>query len=72
MARSFFRVCTMVKVIAATEAVKDGEIYPTAFAVGDEVTGDLALVAIAGGWAAEDSGDGPQVKGQRRSAPEKK
>ena len=30
---------------------KDGELHPTRFQDGDEVTGDLARVAIAEGWA---------------------
>lgn len=39
------------KVIVPFPGVKDGEIYPTKFIVGDTVTGDLARVAIEEKWA---------------------
>jgi hypothetical protein len=37
----------------------DGTIYPRRFAVGDVVEGDLARVAVAEKWAAEDEGAAP-------------
>ena len=43
----------------AFHGVPDGMVYPRAFAEGDEVTGELAAVAIREGWAEEREGDVP-------------
>jgi hypothetical protein len=40
-----------VKVAKEFAGVPDGEVYPVTFAVGDEVTGELAELAIREGWA---------------------
>lgn len=48
----------------AFQGVQDGEIHPRAFSEGDVVSGDLAAVAVAEGWAegleGEASGEGDQ------------
>lgn len=38
-------------VTEALKGVKDGDIYPTSFAVGDVVSGDLARLAVEAGKA---------------------
>lgn len=43
----------MATVIQEFKGVPDGEHHVRRFRVGDEVTGDLARVAIAEGWATE-------------------
>jgi len=43
----------MAKVVKQFDGVADGDIYPTTFAIGDDVTGNLAAIAIANGWATE-------------------
>lgn len=43
----------MAKVVKSFRGVRDGEIYPVVFAVGDTVEGNLAKVAIAEGWATD-------------------
>lgn len=40
----------MAKVAVPFRGVPDGESQPRAYAVGDEVSGDLARVAAAEGW----------------------
>ena len=62
------------KVIKPFRGVKDGEIMPIDFAVGDEVEGDLAQVALDKKWAKPvrqrkskppedgDQGDGDQTQ----------
>lgn len=44
----------MAKVTKDFLGVADGQVTPTQFVVGDEVTGDLAVSAIAGGLAKPD------------------
>lgn len=39
------------KVIKAFEGVPDGQVHPVTNAVGAEIVGDLAAVAVANGWA---------------------
>lgn len=45
----------MGKVAVPFRGVPDGETQPRDFAVGDEVTGDLARVAAAEGWLEPES-----------------
>lgn len=40
-----------MRVIVAFDGVVDGAIHPRHFAVGEEVEGQLAAVALANGWA---------------------
>jgi hypothetical protein len=65
----------MVKVIKEFLGCKDGDVYPVQFAVGDDVEGDLAEVALREGWA-EDSGEekskSPQSNKMIKNAPENK
>lgn len=42
---------TIAKVTAPFSGCKDGDLHPTRFAPGDEVTGELADVAVREGWA---------------------
>lgn len=42
---------TKVIVTRSFNGAPDGQIYPRAFKEGDEVSGDLARVALAEGWA---------------------
>lgn len=42
------------KVIKPFKGVRDGEIYPVQFAIGDTVEGKLANTAVANGWAARE------------------
>lgn len=44
----------MARVIQAFKGVPDGESYTRTFKPGDEVTGDLARVAVLEGWATEE------------------
>jgi hypothetical protein len=53
------------RVIKAFAGVKDGEIHPTNFEKGDEVSGALAVVAVEQKWAEE-------IKDEPAAAPEKK
>lgn len=52
----------------------DGELHPRAFAVGDVVTGDLAIVAVREKWAVEKVEGSPDRPGRkaRGNAPENK
>lgn len=45
----------MATVTQAFDGAPDGEIYPKRFNVGDTVTGDLARVAVAEGWAKDEA-----------------
>lgn len=47
----------MAKVTVAFSGVPDGEVYPREFAPGDEVLGDLSVVAVGEGWATEEETD---------------
>lgn len=47
------------KVTKAMPGVRDGEVYPEDFKVGDIVLGDLAVRAIKHGWAEEGEGEPP-------------
>jgi len=58
----------MVKVIKQFDGVKDGEVYPVTFNPGDEVTGDLAAVAIKEKWA---EAEGEAVAKPETKAPAK-
>ena len=65
----------MAKVKTAFHGVPDGEVMPKEFKPGDEVTGDLAAVAVAQGWASDDDGGQKADGGGRKSmkgAPENK
>lgn len=44
-------------VIAPFDGAPDGEIYPRRFNTGEEVFGELAVIAVREGWAAEHSLD---------------
>lgn len=44
----------MAKVIKEFLGVKDGDVYPTEHKVGDDVTGDLAALAVREKWAVEE------------------
>ena len=35
------------------KGVPDGKVYPKTFAIGDQITGNLARVAVEQGWAKE-------------------
>lgn len=62
----------MAKVTKQFDGVPDGEIYPKTFMPGDEVTGDLAAVAIKEKWAEEgDAVAKPETKAPAK-APETK
>lgn len=55
----------------------DGELHPRAFAVGDTVTGDLAVVAVREKWAVEEKPEKVEVSERpgrkaRGNAPENK
>lgn len=41
------------KVVKPFAGVPDGAVYPRNFAIGDELEGELAKVAIANDWATE-------------------
>lgn len=56
-----------MKVIKAFSGVKDGEVQPTAFEVGDSVDGNLAMVAEANGWAEPDGHQKQPVKRKGKS-----
>lgn len=62
----------MAKVVKAFRGAKDGEVYPTEFNEGDEITGEIARVAIEEGWAEPGEGEAPADKKARKSAPENK
>jgi hypothetical protein len=62
----------MATVKTAFLGVPDGEIYPKAFEPGDEVTGDLAAVAVREGWATEEKSSKPPENKARKAAPENK
>ncbi len=49
----------MAKVIQAFKGVPDGDSLVRNYAVGDTVTGDLAVVAVREGWA-EEGGEGAE------------
>lgn len=59
----------MAKVIKRFKGVPDGAIQPKVFEEGDQVTGQLADVAIAEGWAESDksSKSGGAVEEKRQS-----
>lgn len=61
----------MATVKTAFSGVPDGEVYPRGFSPGDEVTGDLAAVAVREGWA-EEKGAKPAENKARKAAPENK
>lgn len=68
-----------VKVTKSFRGVPDGEAYPRTYQVGDEVTGDLAAVALKEKWAVSDQSaakepvkpvaPAPQVKAPVPDAP---
>jgi hypothetical protein len=62
----------MAKVIKAFHGAKDGEVYPQDIQEGEEITGDLARVAIEEGWAEPGEGEAPAEKKARKNAPENK
>jgi len=64
----------MAKVIVEFCGVPDGEVYLKEFALGDEVNGDLAVVAIREGWAeeTETKASKPDENKARKAAPENK
>jgi hypothetical protein len=47
-----------VKVTTAFTGCRDGEVIPRRFEVGEELTGDLARVALKQRWAAPDKKSG--------------
>lgn len=64
----------MAKVIKEFSGAPDGEVYARLFAVGDEVHGDLAAVAIREGWATDEElkAAKPAENKARKAAPENK
>lgn len=63
----------MATVTVAFQGVPDGECYPREFAPGDEVMGDLAVVAVREGWAANGQKAAKATESKaRKSAPENK
>lgn len=53
----------------------DGELHPRTFAVGDIITGELAVVAVREGWAVEQGEAAPERpvgRKARGNAPENK
>lgn len=56
----------MVRVTKSFPGVPDGEIYPKTFDVGDELTGNLARLAVIAGNAVDDSAKGS--KGSKSGA----
>ena len=61
---------TRAKVIKPFKGAPDGECHPKSFVAGDVVSGDLADVAIAEGWAKKMKG-APENK-DKGAAPENK
>lgn len=54
----------MAKVVKPFKGVPDGESLVRDFAEGDEVTGDLAIVAIREGWAEEAPAEAGEDSGE--------
>nr|BDD44155.1 hypothetical protein 22 [bacterium] len=46
---------TKTTVTQSFNGVKDGEVYPVTFQPGDEVTGQLAEIAVKEGWAVQEN-----------------
>ncbi len=49
------------KVTSPFKGVRDGEIYPVDFNVGDTVEGELAGVAVREGWAEMSGAEKPKA-----------
>jgi hypothetical protein len=67
----------MARVIKQFDGVEDGKVIPRTFMPGDEVTGDLAVVALNEGWAEmpkpeADVEPGKPAKKSLKAAPENK
>lgn len=63
----------MATVTKAFKGVPDGDVLPVDFVPGDEVTGDLAAVAVREGWASDgQKAAKPAENKARKSAPENK
>lgn len=64
----------MAKVTQAFRGVPDGEVMPKEFNPGDEVDGDLAVVAVREGWAQDGEAKAakPAENKARKAAPENK
>lgn len=60
----------MARVTKEFVGVKDGEVYPTEFKIGDEVDGELAVIALKERWAVANKDD--VATKSLNSAPENK
>jgi hypothetical protein len=60
------------KVTKEFRGCPDGEVHPCDFAKGDVISGDLAAVAVAEGWATKDGGKAAPTPRAKPSRPRRR